>query len=60
MAAGEGEGEQLLPPEEYKQLAASASAAEAVSEAAMARWRRPVVPPIDPKTEGLELQNDVL
>ena len=60
MAAGEGEGEQLLPPEEYKQLAASASAAEAVSEAAMARWRQPAVPPIDPKTEGLELQNDVL
>ena len=56
MAAGEGEGEQLLPPDEYEQLAASASAAEAVSEAAMARWRRPAVPPIDPKSEGLELQ----
>ncbi len=55
--AGGGEGEeQLLPPEEYAQLAASAAAAEAVSEAAMARWRRPPVPPLDPKAEGLELQ----
>jgi DNA polymerase delta subunit 1 len=53
--AGE-DGEQLLPPEEYAQLAASAAAAEAVSEAAMARWRRPPVAPFDPKGEALELQ----
>ena len=47
--------DQILPPEEYEQLAGTAMEVQ-VSEAHVTRWRRPPVPQIDTKADAITLQ----